>query len=188
MVLLSRWDPVSSQVCLLRSIMPAIFPNSPLDLFFERNYSSAMAVYAAFLSGGSQIGPVIAGYLIEARGWRWFFILCAIIAGVNLVTTIFMLPETIYDREEEPEVTGDFEKDAQSHLETVQTLQSQVGDRAAMDYGEYMKKLFTFNITKDAKERGVLKHFIYIFVLPFPLLLVPGVLIASIMYGVVLGG
>jgi MFS family permease len=147
-----------------------------------------MAVYAAFLSGGSQIGPVIAGYLIEARGWRWFFILCAIIAAVNFVTTIFMLPETIYDREEEPEVTEDFEKNAHTHLESVQTLQSQVGDRVKMDYDEYMKGLFTFNITKEAKEKGVLKHMAYIFVLPFPMLLVPGVLIASAMYGVVLGG
>jgi MFS family permease len=150
-----------------------------------------MAVYAAFLSGGSQIGPVIAGYLIEARGWRWFFILCSIIAAVNLVTTIFMLPETIYEREAEAEpevIEDDFEKGDSGHLEAVQTFQSQMGTRVKMDYGEYMKGLFTFQITKEAKEKGVLKHLAYIFVLPFPMLLVPGVLIASIMYGVVLGG
>ncbi|KAJ5642829.1 hypothetical protein N7490_006829 [Penicillium lividum] len=163
-------------------------PSILADLFFERNYSSAMAVYAAFLSGGSQIGPVIAGYLIEARGWRWFFILCSIITGINFLTTIFMLPETIYDRDEEPEVNEDFEKGTIGHLEAVQTLQSQVGERVKMDYGEYIKDLFTFHITKEAKERGVLKHLAYIFVLPLPMLLVPGVLIASIMYGVVLGG
>lgn len=149
-----------------------------------------MAVYAAFLSGGSQIGPVIAGYLIQARGWRWFFILCAIIAAVNLVTTIFMLPETIYEpeeEEEEPQPRDDYEKDAHNHLEAVRTM-SQMGDRTKMDYGEYMTSLFTFNITKAAKERGVLKFFTYLFVLPFPLLLIPGVVIASMMYGVVLGG
>ncbi|KAJ6115656.1 hypothetical protein N7523_006073 [Penicillium sp. IBT 18751x] len=163
-------------------------PSILADLFFERNYSSAMAAYAAFLSGGSQIGPVIAGYLIQARGWRWFFILCSIIAAVNLVTTIFMLPETIYEREEEPEINDDFEKGATGHLEAVQTLQSQVGDRVKMDYGEYAKSLFSFHITKEAKDKGVLKHLAYVFVLPLPMLLVPGVLIASIMYGVVLGG
>lgn len=99
-----------------------------------------------------------------------------------------MLPETIYERDEEPEVIDDFEKDAFGHIEAVQTLQSQVGDRVELDYGEYMKGLFTFHITKEAKEKGVLKHLAYLFVLPFPMLLVPGVLIASIMYGVVLGG
>ncbi|GLI72818.1 hypothetical protein PoHVEF18_001002 [Penicillium ochrochloron] len=164
-------------------------PSILADLFFERNYSSAMAVYAGFLSGGSQIGPMIAGYLIEARGWRWFFILCAIIAGVNFLTTIFMLPETIYETDEEelPEQPEEIEKDVHSHLETIPT-RSQVGDRVSMDYGEYFKGLFTISLTKGAKKTGVFKFFTYLFVLPFPLLLIPGVLIASIMYGVVLGG
>lgn len=191
MVLSSRWDPVSSQVChdLSLSRSRTHQPNNPIDLFFERNYASAMAAYAAFLSGGSQIGPMIAGYLIEARGWRWFFILCAIIAAVNFVTTIFMLPETIYepDVDETQEQTEEIEKDAHSHLETIPT-RSQVGDRASLDYGEYFKGLFTVGLTKSAQKAGVFKYFAYLFVLPFPLLLIPGVLIASIMYGVVLGG
>ncbi|CAI7677189.1 hypothetical protein N7533_006749 [Penicillium manginii] len=160
-------------------------PSILADLFFERNYSSAMAVYAGFLSGGSQIGPVIAGYLIQARGWRWFFILCAIIAAVNFITTIFFLPETIYEREEEPEVIEDNEKDLAGHIEAVP---SHGADQVSMNYNDYMKGLFSFNITKEAKEKGVFKHFAYLFVLPFPLLLVPGTLIASCMYGVVLGG
>lgn len=163
---------------------------TPLDLFFERNYASAMAAYAAFLSGGSQIGPMIAGYLIEARGWRWFFILCAIIATVNFLTTVFMLPETIYepDEDEIQESAEEIEKDASSHLETIPTTRSQVGDRAKMDYGDYFKGLFTVSLTKGAQKAGVFKFLTYLFVLPFPLLLIPGVLIASIMYGVVLGG
>ncbi|KAJ5266858.1 hypothetical protein N7478_009666 [Penicillium angulare] len=162
-------------------------PSILADIFFERNYSSAMAVYAAFLSGGSQIGPVIAGYLIEARGWRWFFYLCAIITAVNLVSTIFLLPETICESEEEPEPIDDTEKDAHNHIEAVPS-RAQAGDRAKMDYGEYWRGLFTFSLTKEAKEKGVLKHFAYLFVLPFPLLLFPGILIASLMYGVMLGG
>ncbi|KAJ5709476.1 hypothetical protein N7493_010810 [Penicillium malachiteum] len=165
-------------------------PSILADLFFERNYASAMAVYAASLSGGSQIGPVIAGYLIQARGWRWFFILCAIIAGANFVSTIFLLPETTYEPDESLENTEDadyIEKDNSSHIEAVR-VPTQGGDRVKMDYGEYTKGLFTVKMTKAAKEKGLFKYFTYLFVLPFPLLLVPGVLIASIMYGVVLGG
>ncbi|KAJ5924450.1 hypothetical protein N7466_008637 [Penicillium verhagenii] len=162
-------------------------PSILADMFFERNYSSAMAVYAASLSGGSQIGPVIAGYLIEAKGWRWFFILCAILAGFNFVTAIFFLPETTYESVEEPEQMEDIEKDSHSHVEAVR-VQSQVGDRVELDYGAHFKGLFTFSLTNEAREKGVLKHLLYQFLLPFPLLLVPGVLIASAMYGVVLGG
>ena len=190
MALSSRWDPVSSQVCHFLSFPDLEQPLTiSIDLFFERNYASAMAVYAAFLSGGSQIGPMIAGFLIEARGWRWFFILCAIIAAVNFLTTIFMLPETIYEPDEDEirEPTEEIEKDISGHLEPIPT-RSQVGDRVKMDYGEYFKCLFTVSLTKSAQKAGLFKHFTYLFVLPFPLLLIPGVLIASIMYGVVLGG
>lgn len=146
-----------------------------------------MAVYAAFLSGGSQIGPVIAGYLIEARCWRWFFYLCAIITAANLVSTILLLPETIHEPEDDPQQIDDNEKDTHSHIEAMPS-RPEVGDRAKMDYGEYWRGLYTFQLTKEAKEKGVLKYFAYLFVLPFPLLLVPGILIASIMYGVMLGG
>lgn len=146
-----------------------------------------MAIYAAFLSGGSQIGPVIAGYLIQAKGWRWFFILCAIIAAVNFITTIFLLPETLYEVEPEPEVVDDIEKDVSSHVETVTRNDTRTEARAQMNYGTYWEDLWSLGISKEAKEKGVLKHFTYLFILPFPLLLVPGVLIASAMYGVVLG-
>ena len=146
-----------------------------------------MAVYAAFLSGGSQIGPVIAGYLIEAKGWRWFFILCTIIAAVNLVTTIFMLPETLYEVEREPEIVNDIEKDIHSHVEAITRTETRTETRVKMDYAIYWKDLWSFNLSKEAKERGILKHVLYLFALPFPMLLVPGVLTASVMYGVVLG-
>lgn len=157
------------------------------DMFYERNYSSAMSVYAASLAGGSQVGPLIAGYLIQAKGWRWFFILCAIIAAFNLVTTIFLLPETLYEPDEEPQSSTNFEKDGNSHIEAVRAS-SHAGQRAQMDYKVYWSGLFTMGISKEARQRGVFKYTLYQFVLPFPLLLIPGVLIASIMYGVALGG
>ncbi|KAJ5334674.1 hypothetical protein N7452_007077 [Penicillium brevicompactum] len=162
-------------------------PSILADLFYERNYSSAMAIYAAFLSGGSQIGPVIAGYLIEAKGWRWFFILCAIIAAVNLITTVFLLPETLYEVEPEPELVNDIEKDVHSHVENVTRSDTRTEGREKMDYHSYWKGLWSFEISKKAKEKGVIKYFAYLFILPFPLLLIPGVLIASAMYGVILG-
>jgi len=146
-----------------------------------------MAVYAASLSGGSQIGPVIAGYLIQAKGWRWFFILCAIIAAVNLVATIFLLPETLYEVEPELEIVNDIEKDAHSHVETVTRSETRTEARAKMDYATYWKELWSFNISREAQEMGIFKYFGYLFILPFPLLLVPGVLVASAMYGVILG-
>lgn len=97
-----------------------------------------------------------------------------------------MLPETTYD-ENVPQMSDDTEKN-ENHIKSVGTTTSFDERATAMDYREYWKGLFTLGIMKGARQRGPLKHFIYTFCLPFPLLLIPGVLLASIMYGVVLGG
>lgn len=57
-----------------------------------------MATISFALAAGAQIGPLIAGYLIQAKGWRWFFIFCTIIIAFNLVTVILFLPETTFRR------------------------------------------------------------------------------------------
>ncbi|KAH3511081.1 hypothetical protein KXV55_002528 [Aspergillus fumigatus] len=114
------------------------------DLFYERNYASAMATYALFLSGGSQIGPVIAGYL----------------------------------------EMGDLEKVSQRHIATVPSRSTS----DSFGYAAYWKGLFKVGISQAAREEGVLKFLGYTFALPLPLIVIPGVLLASVMYGVVLGG
>lgn len=70
--------------------------NICLDIYYEKQYATALAILHVFLAAGSQIGPLIAGYLIEARGWQWFFKLTSILVGINLFLTIFFLPETSY--------------------------------------------------------------------------------------------
>ncbi|KAL4888834.1 putative MFS transporter [Aspergillus ambiguus] len=157
----------------------SIGPSILADMFYEKDYASAMATYALFLSGGSQIGPVIAGYLIEARGWRWFFILCVIIAAVNLVTTFFFLPETLYEPDADEPFTEPEKADA-GHLESVPS-------RPPFDYRTHWRNLFSIGLSKGARKGGILKYFATLFILPLPMLLVPGVLLASMMYGVALG-
>lgn len=145
-----------------------------------------MATYALFLSGGSQIGPVIAGYLVASNGWRWFFYLCLIFAAVNSVTTFFLLPETLYEAETatEDEPQGDLEKVSQRHIATVPSRSTS----DSFGYAAYWKGLFKVGISQAAREEGVLKFLGYTFALPLPLIVIPGVLLASVMYGVVLGG
>ncbi|OOF92781.1 hypothetical protein ASPCADRAFT_133175 [Aspergillus carbonarius ITEM 5010] len=166
-------------------------PSILADMFYERNYSSAMALYALFLSAGSQVGPLIAGYLVAARGWRWFFILCLIVAAVNLVTTFFFLPETLYEprAEDQLEVEDKGKHDIfQSHIEAVAEVSaSRQLQQERFSYGDHWKSLFKVGLSDAAKEKGLFKHLAHMFWLPLPMLLVPGVLLASMMYGVVLG-
>jgi MFS family permease len=145
-----------------------------------------MATYAFFLSGGSQIGPVIAGYLVASKGWCWFFYLCLILAAINFVTTFFLLPETLYKAETatEPEPHGDLEKVSQRHIATVSSRSTS----DSFGYAAYWKGLFRVGTSQEARKEGVLKSLGYAFALPLPMILIPGVLLASIMYGVILGG
>ncbi|KAG2416021.1 hypothetical protein HFD88_007213 [Aspergillus terreus] len=158
----------------------SIGPSILADMFYEKDYASAMATYAFFLAGGSQIGPVIAGYLIKARGWRWFFILCLILSAVNLVTTFFFLPETLYEPDDAEEPATESDKEPTGHIEAVPV-------RAAFDYSTYWQSLFTLRLSKGARKHGVFKYFAMVFILPLPMILIPGVLLALMMYGVALG-
>jgi MFS family permease len=69
------------------------------DLFFLHERGTQAGVQAVWLSLGSSLAPVIAGFLIQDAGWRWFQWLCAILAGVDLVLIILFVPETQYPRD-----------------------------------------------------------------------------------------
>lgn len=154
-------------------------PSILADMFLEHYYATAMATYALSLSTGSQIGPLIAGYLVSARGWRWFFILCAILAAVNLLMAFFFLPETLFEPRAETDLSNpmDDEKHTPENLEETRD-----------DGGGRWRGLLCFRLSNDATRKGILKHWLYVFCLPLPMILIPGVFVAPIMYGVVRGG
>lgn len=158
----------------------------------ERYFATSMAVFSLSLSGGSQIGPMVAGFLISARGWRWFFILCAILIGANLFLMMFLLPETNFRRVLfEGETAQEVDKQAVEMLEhseknveatpEAQTLQVNVPYA-----GSYWKDLVNLK-NRGTEERGIWS-WPRQFSLPFRFLLVPHVLFATLAYGVFLGG
>ncbi|KAJ4192946.1 hypothetical protein NW767_010476 [Fusarium falciforme] len=74
----------------------AVGPAVVGELFYEKDYSKAMAAYTLSLCLGSQLGNLIGGQLIAARGWQWHFKLLAILGGINFITLLFFCPETAY--------------------------------------------------------------------------------------------
>lgn len=166
-----------------------------LDLYMERHFASGMAIFSLSLSGGSQVGPMIAGFLIKAKGWRWFFILCAILAAANLVAVLFLYPETNYRRVlYEGETAQEADKEAVQMIEYQtgdKALDSQVAGSAATDLktpyaGSYWRDLISFR-NRGTETSGLL-GWPRQFSLPFRFILVPQVLFATISYGVFLGG
>jgi MFS family permease len=82
------------------------------ELFFLHERGTQAGVQGIWLSFGASFAPVISGFLIKARGWRWFHWLTAILSGINVITIFFCLPETQYPRDlhkaMDVAVAGDF--------------------------------------------------------------------------------
>lgn len=164
-------------------------------MFAERHFATAMAVFAVCLAGGAQIGPMIGGYLIAARGWQWLFILVAIVTGINILTTIFGLPETswkrvIHDGETAAEVDQEA-IDTYKHVEdsgekgTVQLTQFATQEQREDECTSYWADLWNFK--KRHVEDGGIMAFPRLFILPFRFIIVPGVAYAAVSFGVFIG-
>jgi len=158
----------------------------------ERYFATAMAIFSLCLSGGSQVGPMIAGFLIQAKGWRWLFILCAILGAVNLVFLLLVFPETNYRRvlyegetaqEADKEAVQTIEYNDKSATTTVESTETPLNSSYA---GTYWRDLVSLK-NRGTETKGLL-GWPRQFSLPFRFLLVPQVLFATISYGVFLGG
>lgn len=164
----------------------------------ERYFATAMAIFSIFLAGGSQVGPMIAGFLIGARGWRWFFILCAILVALNLVLILFFFPETNYRRvlyegetaQEADKVAVQMIEDKDQPVNTpavsTESTESQTRDLNPPYAGSYWRDLINFK-DRGTEPRG-LAEWPRQFSLPFRFILVPQVLFATVSYGVFLSG
>ena len=58
-----------------------------------------MAIYAFTLFGSNFFAPIVSGFLIVSKGWRWYHWLVVILAGVNWLLIFFLYPETAYARD-----------------------------------------------------------------------------------------
>lgn len=64
------------------------------DMFPKENRGGAMAIWGMGTQLGPVLGPVIGGFLSEAKGWRWVFWLLTIMSGVALLLSAIFLRET----------------------------------------------------------------------------------------------
>ncbi|KAF1943192.1 MFS general substrate transporter [Clathrospora elynae] len=87
---------------LILRFFAAAFGSSPLtnaggviaDLFSANDRGLAMSIFSAAPFMGPVLGPIIGGFLGMTEGWRWVNGLMAIWAGVLLIITTCLVPET----------------------------------------------------------------------------------------------
>ncbi|ROT35046.1 polyamine transporter 3 [Sodiomyces alkalinus F11] len=64
------------------------------DLWKNEERGVPMAAFSAAPFLGPAIGPLVGGYLVEAKGWRWTYWLQLILAGAVWILITFTVPET----------------------------------------------------------------------------------------------
>jgi MFS family permease len=78
------------------SVSEAIVMITVVDLFFIHQHARMNGIFIFMQSLGATGGPVVAGYIIVALGWRWMWWIVAILLGVNLLLVLFFFEESKY--------------------------------------------------------------------------------------------
>lgn len=142
-----------------------------IAVFFLHERGSKMSIYTFFLAAGSSFGPIINGWIGEKLSLQWFWWLCAITTGVNLLAAIFFLPETNYKRNHLIDSTGDL------HPIPDNSVYPNTGNTYG-NKGMTLAKILKFHAPSQP-----ISAFPKIFLRPFPLIVVPAVLWAVLIYG-----
>ena len=130
-----------------------------------------MSIYTFFLAAGSASGPIINGWVGMKLSLQWFWWLCAIASGANLLAAFFLLPETNYNR---------------NHLIDSNDSLHPIPANSVYPVSQNMhnKRGMTFwKIIKFHAPSQPISSLPKIFFRPFPLIAVPAVFWAVITYG-----
>ena len=108
------------------------------DIFFLHERGTQAGVQAIWLSWGSSLAPVICGFLIQDKGWRWYHWLVSIMAGVDMILIFFFVPETQYPRDLHKSIDAAGVSETGESLSGQETPPSEMNETksGAGDYGE----------------------------------------------------
>ncbi|GES59591.1 hypothetical protein ATEIFO6365_0003087100 [Aspergillus terreus] len=81
---------------LAGSISEAVVMITIIDLFFVHQHARMNGVFLFMQTLGATGGPIVAGYVVVALGWRWMWWIIAILLGVNLVLVTLFFEESKY--------------------------------------------------------------------------------------------
>jgi len=165
---------------LAAGIVEALGPMIVTEIFDEEHLASAMVIYSFALGAGASIGPVIAGLVYNGtHTWPWVFNIAAIITGVNLISSILMLPETTkvkHNAERPPSPAVDAEKSAE--FEVAEQMPQETPNWRAI----WAERSF-FLTLPDIKPEA---NFFVLFLQPFSLLMSPAVTLTAVTFGVMI--
>ncbi len=164
---------------LAGGIVEALGPMIVTETFPEEQLASAMVVYSFALGAGASIGPVIAGLVYNGtHTWPWVFKISAIFTGVNLLSSIIMLPETT-------QIKAPFDSPSSSAVDTEKSAHIEVEQtpRETPNWRVIWAERSFFLTLPDIKPEA---NFLVLFLQPFSLLISPAVLLTAISFGIMI--
>ncbi|KIW16772.1 hypothetical protein PV08_03962 [Exophiala spinifera] len=103
------------------------------DLFFLHERGTQASIQTQWLTLGATLAPVISGFLIQAKGWRWFHWLTAILAGFDLILIFLLSPETRYQRNYHDALDSTHAQTEEEFQEDTKVQVETVGDKESPD-------------------------------------------------------
>ncbi|KAI7341506.1 MFS general substrate transporter [Hortaea werneckii] len=158
-----------------------IAPDVAAEVFFIHERGRAIAIYTLLLALGPTVGGICGGHIAGKLGYRYIFYISAALLGFVLLCQIFLVPETLFDRqrhlieEQHPIVSGEGSfSDEKANVQMIE--RTMPGEKQTLSFGQSLK-VGTYH-------GSFLKHLID----PWRSLAFPGVWVVLLQYGGLLGG
>ncbi|GAA6027286.1 hypothetical protein JCM8097_002559 [Rhodosporidiobolus ruineniae] len=160
------------------------------DLYPVHQRGFRVAVWGLSLIGGINIGPIVAGAIIDNPnlGWKYCFWTIVPFFALSFVLMILLLPETAYDRAAALETdrgatAGDAAAYEATHEKDDKGSVHQLEDAESQPSTNYLPAKTVWQEMKPWSGYVSKESIIKIFIRPFPMLLSPAVLWGFLTYG-----
>lgn len=86
----------STVICIGAAASQTLVPLTIADLFFVHQFATMNGVFIFAQGAGAFLGPVAAGFMVEWQGWRWSWLLTAMLLAVAFFLLLFLLEESTF--------------------------------------------------------------------------------------------
>lgn len=160
----------------------SIAPQVIGEVFFVHTRGRAMAIYTVCLAAGPFVGGVSGAYIAGNLGYQYIFWVTTALAAWGLLMQIFLVPETLFDREQHlrREVGSALPERAEEEKSAAASVERSNGQQTT-----HVKSLGFVRALGFGPYRGnLLRNFIA----PWLSLRLPGTWMVLLQYGTLVGG
>ncbi|KAJ5118204.1 major facilitator superfamily transporter [Penicillium atrosanguineum] len=161
------------------------------DIWYEHDLTTALGFFALCTFAGATLGQTALGFVTEGLGWRWAYWIILIACSITMLSMLFWLPETTFQRGLNVGITaGDVQRNEEMHEKqnitspVTATPSADTEPHAQADRAEPLVSMHSNIWFVHHPEIDYSASWISCFVGPFYFVLLPTVLWSSLAYAV----